>query len=134
MRILPLEAGKKLRRSARCYYVLMNVLYAATFLLAFVPGFHPICTEKKKYPEVMNVANTLFHRDEAAHGGIFAPRPAPAPWEAAPRRGGPRRRAPGRSHATPAHRAAHGQSRSCHLSASSCERLCGGSRKKGRPG
>ena len=57
---LPGEPGMKLREKTRWYFITMNVLYAISLLLAFVPRFGPTCTSEKIYPACMNWISCLF--------------------------------------------------------------------------
>ena len=57
---LPGEPGLRLRERTSWYFITMNVLYAATLGLAFVPRFGPTCTSEKVYPACMNWTACLF--------------------------------------------------------------------------
>ena len=57
---LPGQAGIQLRDKTRWYFIVMNVLYALTLLLAFIPMFGPECRANKVYPACMNWTANLF--------------------------------------------------------------------------
>ena len=46
--------------STKWYFRTMNVLYAVTLGLSFIPRFGPYCTATKVYPACMNWASCLF--------------------------------------------------------------------------
>lgn len=64
---LPGEPGVVLRQKTLWYFRVMNVLYAVTLILAFVPRFGPFCSAEKVYPPCMNwiaclfIVNFIFH-------------------------------------------------------------------------
>ena len=57
---LPGAPGKKMQSDTRWYFISMNVLYALTFGLSFMPRFGPWCQAEKVYPPCMNWAACLF--------------------------------------------------------------------------
>ena len=60
LRSLPLMEGRHLRRRTKIYFLVMNCLYLAVIICACIPHFHPLCTDEKLYPYVMNFASMLF--------------------------------------------------------------------------
>lgn len=64
---LPGEPGVVLRRKTLWYFRVMNVLYAVTLVLSFMPRFGPFCSSEKVYPPCMNwiaclfIVNFIFH-------------------------------------------------------------------------
>lgn len=57
---LPGKPGEKMWDSTKWYFRTMNVLYAVTLGLSFIPRFGPYCTATKVYPACMNWASCLF--------------------------------------------------------------------------
>ena len=57
---LPGRPGEQMWQSTKWYFRSMNVLYAITLGLSFIPRFGPFCTATKLYPACMNWASTLF--------------------------------------------------------------------------
>ena len=60
LRTIPLMKGRTLRKRTKAYYWVMNFLYLAVIIMAFIPGLQPLCTDDKAYPYVMNFASMLF--------------------------------------------------------------------------
>ena len=57
---LPGQGGEMIKARTRYYFIAMNVLYALTLLLAFLPRFGPECRANKVYPACMNWTADLF--------------------------------------------------------------------------
>ena len=60
MRIVPAFKGRSLRKRTTAYFLIMNIMYVAVVVLAFVPPFQPLCSPQKAYPYVMSWASLLF--------------------------------------------------------------------------
>ena len=57
---LPGKSGEVLKAKTKHYFLVMNILYACSLALSFIPRFGPRCTSEKVYPACMNWASSLF--------------------------------------------------------------------------
>jgi len=63
--------GHEPRKRTRVYAWVMTMLYIGVVVMAFVPGFHPLCGSKKSYPYVMSWASLLFIINYIFHWVVY---------------------------------------------------------------
>ena len=52
--------GAALRHRVRNYFYVMNVIYVLMFIVAFLPGLAPVCSDLSTYPTILYSGNVLF--------------------------------------------------------------------------